>query len=145
MTVFEPAIPRLVPPGHYVCEIAEEPTRKPSSFDSGYYYVVELYLRDKMGQTFQMTKNFRSNQDIFHEFLRAVGGQTQPNGVTLPPKLQNWKGLKFEADVIKRPSRNDKDRMVNDLVNITPYKEETQTATENTSDSDKNEDDEVPF
>ena len=143
MGAFEPAIPRLVPEGHYICEIAEEPTRKPSSFDSGNYYVVELYLRDKNGQTFTMTKNFRPNQDIFHEFLRAVGGQTQPNGVTIPPKLQSWKGIKFEADVIKRPSRNDNDRMVNDLVNITPYNKETQTPNENTSDPDK--DDEVPF
>ena len=128
-----------------VFEIAEEPEKKPSSYDSGYYYPVELFATNEQGEHFEMKKNFKTTHDTYHSFLRALGGRTQANNVTLPPNATRFKGKKFEADIIHIPKKNDKSTMTHDLVNITPYKEEAQTPVENTSESSKVDDDEVPF
>ncbi|MFC2167785.1 hypothetical protein ACFLRW_02285 [Acidobacteriota bacterium] len=144
MNVFDSAKPRLVPPGHYIFEIAEEPTRKQSSFNSRDFFSVHLILRDGKGEHFDMVKNFNAEMDSFHLFLRAMGGQTQANGITVPPNVPSYRGRKFKGNIIHRPAKNDQNKMVQDIINITPYKEETQAQVNNLS-GITNEEDEILY
>jgi len=77
----DPALPRLLPEGHYLFEIVDDPTREPSQY-GGYFWRYKCIAKDSNGQHFEFNPIFTPKMDQYHAFLRAIGGQTQSNQMT---------------------------------------------------------------
>lgn len=136
--LIEPAIPKLIPEGHYLFEIVSNPEKKPNTFGSGYYYEFKFYIKDERGEHWNFTGIFTRKQDKFHELLLALGGTRDEKGFTQLPDT-NFVGKKFEADIIQRSAKNDPNKTVNDIINISPVKIEPQTSPNENSDPDNSE------
>ena len=131
----DPALPRLLPEGHYLFEITEDPTREQSQY-GGYFWRYQCIAKDSNGEHHPYNPVFTQKMDQYHNFLRAIGGQTQANSITLPPDVETFKGLRFEADIHHRPAKNDREKMVAELINITAVKSEESKSEEIDSDDD---------
>ena len=140
----DPAIPRLVPEGHYVLELSAEPTKETSQF-GGFYYRINFIAKDETGQHYEFADCFNQKMDRYHDLLRALGGQTQSNGITIPPNA-SLVGMKIEGDIQHRQAKNDKTKTIDEVINIRPYgPEPSEAQVEVAKPSNEGAGDEVPF
>ncbi len=126
-------IPRLLPEGMYKIELDEEPTKELSRY-GGHFFRFSSIAKNPNGEHFEFKFSLSPKMDSYHSLLRALGGQTQANGITMPPS-GSVVGKKFKAKIRHRPAKNDKERMVTELVNIAPVKTETQNSLEDSPSS----------
>ena len=91
---------------------------------------------------------FNQKTPIYADLLRVLGGQTQSTGITSPP-LEPYVGKKFKARIAERPAKNDKSRMVNEIIAILSYNPEHSSKEKkeekNQSEPQEETGDEIPF
>ena len=144
------AIPGVLPMGEYVCEIKAEAEKKASQFDpSKSYFELPLSVQNANGEYFDFNFVFNPKTPIYPDFLKLLGGQTQPTGIISPP-LEPYVGKKFMARITERPAKNDKSRMVNEIIAVWLYNpeqnpEEKKEEKNQSEPQQKETEDEVPF
>ena len=141
MTLIDPALPRLMPEGHYTFEIAAEPEKKSNQW-GGSYWRFQFFVKDSSGVHFDFSDIFTQKDDRYHELLIVLGGKEDDMGVVHLPDL-TFTGRKFEADIKHFPSKNDQDKTYCRVVNIRPLEE--QTPAEERSSPDGRDADNNPF
>jgi hypothetical protein len=134
--------PPTVPSGKYIATIKADPVEKVSQFSTGRTYsTVELQLQAEDGQFFLMEWAWTPKMYIYKQLLMILGGKEQPSGHITPPV--HMIGRKFKAKIIERPAKNDKMKLVNEIVDVSPYeepKEELEEEPEKEADGEK-----IPF
>lgn len=128
MTRLDEALPTVIPEGEYKLILKDEPQKQPSLYGSGYFWKFNFYAKDKKGNHYEINQVFTSKKESYHQLLKALGGKTGVNGVTLPPPLETHelKGKSVLGEVIQRPAKNDKNRIINEIISIRPYPEKSQ-------------------
>ena len=112
--------PSTVPVGEYVCEIAGEPEEKQSQFDSAKsYLVVKMNLQNQRGEHFPFDWTFNEKTPMYGKLLILLGGKEHHSGIIDPPPT--WIGQKFVASIIERSAKNDKNKLVNEIVRVASY------------------------
>jgi len=128
MTLIDPALPRLIPEGHYTFEIAAEPEKKKNQW-GGFYWQFMLIVRNGSGQHYEFSDIFNQKEDRFHDLLIVLGGKKDSMGITRLPDLA-FTGRRFEGEIKHFRSKTNKDKVYDRIVNISPSKEKTTPAEE---------------
>ena len=160
---FPPPVPRTVPAGNYLCQFAGSCIKRTSQFGSGesYYYEMPLKIRDAAGNNFKYNFNFNPTNSIYADMVKLAGGKELPSRLIEVPPKNSIIGKLFMAQIIERQAKNDKNKIVNDILRVWPYEPkikvepepEPQIETEKLDkeiepikeDFPKKDDDEVPF
>lgn len=116
------AVPSVIPSGEYVAEIKADPEEKASQFNPAKtYFEMPLTLQNQRGEYFDFIFSFNPKTPAYHMLLEIVGGEKQPTGFTIPPK-ESYIGKKFVARITVRSAKNDKNRLVNEILSVEVYK-----------------------
>jgi len=112
----------IVPAGIYACQIVRSPIKRTSQFlGQDWYYELPLKLKDKAGNVFKFNFSFSLKSQIYAQVILLVGGTEQPTGqIDVPPKTSII-GKLFMAEIIKRPMKNNKDKIMNDIIKVWPH------------------------
>lgn len=143
-------VPSVVPSGEYVAEIKADPEEKASQFDSAKtYFEMPLTLQNQRGEYFDFIFVFNPKNPVYHRLLEILGGEKQPTGFTTPPK-ESYIGKKFVARITERSAKNDKNRLVNEILLVEVYKplanaEESKKEKKEEKEKAQSESDEIPF
>lgn len=116
--------PLTVPAGNYLCQFAGSVVKRPSQYGAGesYYYEMPLKIRDAAGNNYEYKFNFsNSKNQVYGEVMKLGGGEEQKNRVIkLPPKTSII-GKLFMAQIIERQAKNDKTKILNDILRVWKY------------------------
>jgi len=132
----------IVPAGIYACQIVRSPIKRTSQFPGqDWYYELPLKIKDKVGNVFKFNFSFSLKSQIYAQVILLVGGTEQPTGqIDVPPKTSII-GKSFMAEIIKRPMKNNKDKIMNDIIKVWPYEpsqpQGAETAPETKSQTEK--------
>ena len=121
---FPDSLPLTVPAGIYVAEISGEVTERPSLFKQGAtYLVLPMRLQDKNGMVRDFEYAFGSNlkDRTYRLLITILGGTEHPDGRISPPPTMMMK--KFQIKIGERTAKNDKSRIVNEILSVSPLAE----------------------
>jgi hypothetical protein len=122
MSNFPDYEPTTVREGEYLAEIKTGVSEKPSQYNPGATFrVMELILQNSVGEYTIFTWAFSPKSPVYRTLLMILGGTELPSGRITPPS--SMIGRKFMAKIIERPAKNDKSRMVNEIIRVMPYEE----------------------
>jgi len=112
----------IVPAGIYACQITRSPLKRTSQFPGQeYYYELPLKIKDNAGNVFKYSHTFSLKSQIYAQIILLVGGKELPTGqIDVPPKTSII-GKIFMAEVIKRPWKNNRDKVMNDILRVWAY------------------------
>ena len=115
----------LVPGGTYTAEVIGEIQEKPSSFDKTKNYLELTFAlkHPQLGEFQRFIWAFTSRSLRFADFLLAIGGRRLPNGNVQPPSGP-YIGKKVILNVGQRTSKNDKNKIVNEVLSVFPAAQE---------------------
>lgn len=114
--------PSTIPAGEYLAEIVSDPVEKTSQFDTTKTYIeLRLALQNPRGEHFEYIWNFTAKTPIYKDLLILLGGKQQISGIVVPPA--SYRGKFFAVSIIERPAKNDKARLVNEIIRIMPYEQ----------------------
>ena len=114
-------VPTTIPAGFYLCQFAKNCTMRTSQFDpSQHYYELPLKVKDDGGNTFEFSFNFQPKSSIYISILKLAGSEELPSGVVKAPK-NSIIGKFFMAEITRRQAKNDKTRLVNDIIKVWAY------------------------
>jgi len=150
--------PCTVPAGTYTCQLAGGCAKRDSQYpNQPPYYEMPLVIKDHAGNTLRFKFNFNQKNVIYGEIIKLLGGKELPSRVIKAPPKTHIIGKRFMAQVIERQAKNDKARIVNDILRVWAFVEseggpESGPAEESKEPESKQEaeiepvsDDEVPF
>ena len=113
--------PTTVPSGEYVAQIKTDCVEKTSQFDqTKTYRELGMVLRNQRGEFFEFTWSFSPKTPIYKNVLIILSGKEQVSGIVDPPE-KSIIGEKFIATITERTARNDKTRLVNEIIRAMPY------------------------
>lgn len=114
------AVPSIVPMGEYTADIKGKVEERQSQFDpTKTYWEMPLIIQASTGEYFDFIYAFNPRNPIYHRLLELLGGEKQPTGFTMPP--ENYIGKKFKVKITERPAKNDKNRIVNEVIAVEVY------------------------
>jgi hypothetical protein len=115
----------LVPQGHYEAEVIGEVQERESSFDKTKTYLeLPFCLKsERLGDYARFLWAFTPRSPKFAEFLVAIGGKRLFNGNVEPPRGP-YVGKKVVLNIGQRTAKNDKSKIVNEVLGVFPFTEE---------------------
>lgn len=140
---FPPPIPLTVPANRYLCQITGTCIKRTSQWKKDgvetFYFELPMKIKDATGNTFKFGYNFNQKNPIYGEIMVLVGGKKSEIGLITVPPTTSIIGKLFMAQITERPARNDKARIVNDILRVwpcPPRKTEPETGPETQSETE---------
>ena len=115
--------PSTLPAGEYQAEIISDPVEKTSQFDQSKTYLeLQMNLQNPRGEHFSYTWTFNKKTPIYKDLLLLLGGKEHLSGMVTPPA--SMQGRRFAISLTERQAKNDKTRLVNDIIRVKPHEPE---------------------
>jgi hypothetical protein len=114
----------LVPMGTYEATVTGEIQERESSFDKTKTYLeLPFELKsERLGDYARFLWAFTPRSPKFSEFLLAIGGKRLFNNNVEPPRGP-YVGKKVVLNIGQRTSKNDKSKLVNEVLAVFPFNE----------------------
>ena len=112
--------PATILMGVYRCSVKGDAVERQSTFGEkkNTYYELPLFVTNAAGETMDFIWSFGPRNKHYLKFLEIIGGTLTAARQIIPPP--SFIGKKFIAKITKRPSRRDKDLLVNEIIEVYP-------------------------
>jgi hypothetical protein len=121
----------VVPGGFYEASVLGEVQEKESTFDrTKTYFELAFSLSSRqLGNYNRFIWSFTPKSPKYADFLLAIGGRKLANGNAEPPR-GSYVGKMVVLEIGKKTAKNDPDKVVNEVLKVMPYNEESEYETE---------------
>ena len=117
-------VPLTVPANRYLCQITGVCIKRVSQWKvdgvETFYFELPMKIKDAAGNTFKFGFNFNEKNPIYAEIMMLVGGKKSEIGLITVPPTASIIGKLFMAQVTERSAKNDKARIVNEILRVWP-------------------------
>ena len=121
---FPTPVPLTVPANRYLCQITGVCIKRTSQWKldgvETFYFELPMKIKDAAGNTFKFGFNFNEKNPIYAEIMVLIGGKKSDIGLIKVPPTTSIIGKLFMAQIIERQAKNDKTRIVNDILRVWP-------------------------